>query len=288
MFDKIKIVFRTLIGFIIKSKFRLIGIPTLDGLNKTPRDKLIIVSLTSYGRRVKKTLPYVLLSLMKQTVKPDKIIVWLDNVNWNEDKLSYILKRLSKQGIEILFCEDIKSYKKLIPVLSMYPDDIIITVDDDVYYSCDTIERLYKKHLEFPNAVCCNIGHLPTFDIDGLFLSYTEWNHNIVKDSSNKVFPVGVGGILYSPGALDSDVFRKDIFQKLTPNADDVWFWSMAIKNNTLRCLTENKLFFYWDMDFFFQYFHQYSALNHVNVNEHQNDLQIKAVFDYYNLWGKD
>ena len=77
----------------------------------------IIVSLTSYGVRVEDTLPYTLYSLLRQTNMPNRIIVWLDNVNWSEEKLPDILKKLQSLGVEFYFVEDLRSYKKLIPAL---------------------------------------------------------------------------------------------------------------------------------------------------------------------------
>ncbi len=47
-------------------------------------DNDIIISLTSYGKRVEDTLPYTLYSLLIQTVMPKKIAVFLDNDNWND------------------------------------------------------------------------------------------------------------------------------------------------------------------------------------------------------------
>ena len=46
-----------------------------------------------------------------------------------------IFLRQKKFGLQIEYYEEnIKSYTKLLPSLQKYPDDIIITVDDDAYY----------------------------------------------------------------------------------------------------------------------------------------------------------
>lgn len=49
--------------------------------------------------------------------------------------------------------KDIRSYKKLIPILKKYPNKIIVTADDDVIYKKDWLERLYKDHLKYPNYI---------------------------------------------------------------------------------------------------------------------------------------
>ena len=39
----------------------------------------------------------------------------------------------------------------------------------------------------------------------------------------------GVGGVLYPPNCFTSEAIREDIFLKCCPNADDIWFWAMAL-----------------------------------------------------------
>ena len=45
-------------------------------------------------------------------------------------------------------------------------------------------------------------------------------------------------GVLYPPHTLYSDVSREDLFIRLAPDADDVWFWAMAVLNGTKIMLT--------------------------------------------------
>lgn len=106
----------------------------------------VIVSLTSYGKRVNDTLPYTLFSLIQQTRQPNRIVVWLDNDNWSDEKLPDILKKLQELGVEFYYVKDLRSYKKLIPALWMFPENVIITVDDDLYYNEHTIEWLLDNY----------------------------------------------------------------------------------------------------------------------------------------------
>ena len=91
------------------------------------------------GRRVESVVYYTLVSLLKQRLMPDKIVLWLDNDNWCDNNLPPKISKLKQYGVDILYCKDIRSYKKLVPTLDLYPNDIIITVDDDVYYSNDLV-----------------------------------------------------------------------------------------------------------------------------------------------------
>ena len=66
---------------------------------------------------------YTLYSLLNQTVKPDEVVLWLAKEqfpNGNDDIPPAVLD-LQKNGLTIKWCEDLRSYKKLIPSLKEYP-----------------------------------------------------------------------------------------------------------------------------------------------------------------------
>ncbi len=43
----------------------------------------------------------------------------------------------------------------------------------------------------------------------------------------------GLHGVLYPPHALSNIVFEEKLFQNLAPTGDDIWFWAMAVLNQT-------------------------------------------------------
>ena len=197
----------------------------------TPR---YIVSLTSFGKRIKESVHFTIISLMHQTVPPDKIVLWIGYQD--APYITPILKHLTELGLQIEFCEDIKSYTKLIPALGAYPNDYIITADDDILYPSDWLEKLMYEHKNNPNKIICSRAHEIKFNKAGEILPYLEWEHKINENKNvtdyKFVFPTGVGGVLYPPNCLSKDVFRADLFLKLAPHADDIWFWAMAILHN--------------------------------------------------------
>lgn len=252
------------------------------GVNEIERGEKVIVSLTSYGRRVSKILPLTIISLLKQTFKPDKIILWLDD-SWKEKPLPRQLKELEKYGLTISYCKDIKSYKKLIPSLELYSDDVIITVDDDVYYRKNVIERLIDCHNSNPGKIICNDAHLPRLTDKGDFLSYNEWDFDISGIDNLFVFPVGVGGCLYKKAYLYRDVCNKTLFMRMAPKADDIWFYFMALLNNTGHIVLTYKENVLIPLDNFYQITHRDSNLSNLNYRESLNDTQINAIVQYYN-----
>ena len=219
--------------------FLCILLRKIPNLKPNQHAKLYIVSLTSYGLRTKNTAPYAIYSLFKQTVLPDKIILWLDKENWSRDNIPSLLKRLECFGLDIRFCEDIKSYKKLIPTIENFPEDHIITVDDDVYYPKNWLEQLLVAHKENPNKIICHRAHGIKVDENHDLVSYNDWDFYIEPSvyfnnsvhQYESLFPTGCGGILYPPKCFHKDIVNKELFMKLAPKADDIWFWAMAVIN---------------------------------------------------------
>ncbi len=280
----IGILFRSLEGECLKF-FYTIGIVKCRkvGINKDPRREKVIVSLTSYGRRVCKTLPLTITSLLKQTYKPDMIILWLD-YSWQIKELPSQIKKLMRYGLTIKYCEDIKSYKKLIPTLLEYPNDIVITTDDDVYYRKNVVERLIKYHNNNPGKIICNDAHLPVLNEKGDLYPYNLWQHDVFGKDNKIVFPVGVGGCLYKKEYLYTDVCDQNLFLKLSPKADDIWFYFMAIMKGTGHVVLPYEGNILIPLDNFYQLLHKESNLSNTNYRESLNDTQISAVVTYYNI----
>lgn len=241
----------------------------------------LVVTLTSYGRRAAKTVPHVLASLLVQTKRPDRIVLWLDDENFSEEHLP---KRLAvmrdRYGIEIRFCEDIRSYKKLVPTLQLCPEDILVTVDDDLVYRRGLIESLYNAHRQTPDKIICALAHQPELKGAG-FAPYRAWTHNLTVPAEGIIFPLGGSGVLYPPYSLFADVCDKDLFMRLAPQADDVWFWAMGVMAGTkVRLIDFGHPFL--PIDLLYQKFHKNASLMASNLHEDCNDAQIEAVRCHY------
>lgn len=227
------IVFGIQFRFKHKQKFNC---PTVHniGIIKSTRNPKIILSLTSFPARIP-SLHYTIRTLLTQSLKPDKVILYLAESQFpnRESDLTKELIELKNFGLTIRWCEDLKSYKKLIFALKEFPDDIVITVDDDIYYSKDTIETLYNSYLKNPKEIQCH--RCARIEIDGdeikRISSKRLFNENYTNPSFyNRL--TGCGAVLYPPNCFYKDVLREDIFMQLIPTHDDVWFWAMATLND--------------------------------------------------------
>lgn len=278
----IKIIISYLWGLLYAAWMRVVPKKKLsDVATERPR---LIVSLTSYGRRVKKTLPSAVRSMLVQSRRPDKIVVWLDKNSFTSENISKNLKRLrDKYGVEICFCDDLKSYKKLIPSLLHFPDDVIVTIDDDWVYRRKTLEMLWNAYVADSKNIYCTLAHKPLFDADGRLMPYNKWRQNLVKDEPGLLFPLGGSGTLYPPHSLYKQVIDIQLFTELAPQADDVWFWAMALKNGyRCRLACGKKMLF--PIDLIYQQTHKDASLKESNLHENQNDVQIEKVVSYFNI----
>jgi len=244
----------------------------------------IIVSLTTYGSRLYDVY-LAIESIMQQTVKPNKIVLWLQDDLKNID-FPVTLRKQQKRGLEIRYCKDIRSYKKLIPSLKSFPQDVIITVDDDYLYRFDLIENLINAYKKNPNYIYSARMHRIKLRNKTTFQKYKKWTWNYENfDASPLNFPTGAGGVLYPPHCLNEEVFNEKVFMDICKYADDIWFKAMALMNNTLsqKIFTHNKK----GEDHISIANSQDTELAHINVGQSMNDVQLKAVFDKYNLYDR-
>ena len=229
---------------------------------------LIIVTLTSYGKRVGDTAPYAIWSLFEQSVQPDRIILWLDKENWNLTNIPALLKIETEMGLEVKFCEDLKSYKKLNFALQEFSSEILVTVDDDAYYPKDWLEKLLQTHKENPEKICCHRAHVIRKG-----LPYNKWKWRATEsDNADLLFPTGIGGVLYPPNSLDISHLGEAM--KLAPQADDIAYWALAKLKGTKHILVKNGYFEFNlvnGMD-------EEDSLMATNRDQGKNDWQFKAV----------
>lgn len=195
----------------------------------------LIASLTSYSHRVL-DVDKVIKSLKSQTYELDKILLWLDEDEYSFQTLPDQLKSLIDSKFEVHFCQNLKSYKKLIPTLKLYSNDNIITFDDDIIISNNVVKDLFDAHCESPDAIIALRGRFINLDQKGNFLNYHKWqvvNNNVKLFSKFGIIPIGFGGVLYPASSLHKEVLNETLFMDIADNADDIWFKCLAMLNGT-------------------------------------------------------
>ena len=250
------------------------------GVNKGYRNESYVVSLTSFPARIDDVWIGVE-CLLRQTFKPDKIVLWLASNQFPDKIIPESLKRLEPRGLEIRFCEeDLRAHKKYYYSLKEFPDANIITVDDDLYYDHKLLENLYLMHKKHPKNIITNRAHKMKFDAKDRIKPYRKWDHNVSsKDASHVLVATGGGGTLYPPNSLHSEVLNKEVFKKICFLADDLWLKCMALKQGT-KVVTNSR----YNKDPLSIRKSQMEKLVSENVLSGGNDQQLKDVCAHYNI----
>ncbi|HBC3556802.1 TPA: hypothetical protein ACVU4L_000630 [Vibrio parahaemolyticus] len=248
----------------------------------------VIISLTTYNKRIHDVY-LTIESLGLQTKKAKKVILWLDKDEFDTSSLPASINKLVERGLTVKYCDNLRSYKKLIPTLDMYPDENIITVDDDIIYPSDLVDRFVIENRKRPDVVLCNRAHLAKFDSKFKLKNYSSWVHDVQTEKERfDVVPTGVGGVFYPRNCFDRSVLESQIFMRLCPRADDLWFKLMTAKNSIPSyVLPRNSEF---QKEFIEIGKSKDIALTEYNLIEGGNDKQIKSIeseFEFSSLLRK-
>ncbi len=248
-------------------------------LNQEPRDQKVIVSFTSFPKRIG-TVWLVVETLLRQTYKPDMIILWLAKSQFpTMDDLPEELTRLQKCGLTIRFCDDLRSHKKYYYAMQEFPEDLIILVDDDTFYSYDMVEKLVQMHRKHPDDIVCMTPTMITAvqDLPSKWVSPKCSEH---IEHSYFAQPYSGQGTLYPPHCLDEEyAFDKEKIMELCPYADDLWLKLMSMRKGT--CVTS--IYKYRSIPVNI-YGTAAGSLYYINGENKQNDVQWQNLLDHYGV----
>lgn len=250
---------------------------TKIGVNKLPREKKIIVSLTSFPKRIN-TVWLTIETLLRQSVKPDSVILWLAASQFDGlNSLPKELLKLQDRGLTIRFCDDLRSHKKYFYVMQEYPNDLIVLADDDMFYPTDTIKKLIKLHKQYPNDICTITCQVITDFFESQPSSWRNPEVNEKFEHSGRVQVFTGSGSLYPPNCLDKSAFNKSLIEELCPNADDLWLTFMALKNNT-----KITALYPWRAFPITIYGTSENSLWYINSEDGQNNIQWRNLLNYF------
>ena len=196
----------------------------------------VIISLTSYPARID-TVHLAVRSILRQTVQADKILLWLSIEEFPNKYADLPQSLLSiKEEPQFRICwvdENLKSHKKYYYALQNYRDDIVITVDDDMYYEPAMIETLLRSYKAHPTSISARNVHR-IYAFKNIITPYCTWSSKLDECEdieSMDLCAIGVGGILYPPGCSNTDWFRKEQIYTLAENQDDIWLKFQEVRS---------------------------------------------------------
>lgn len=235
----------------------------------------IIVSLTSFPARIN-NLWMTIATLLNQSYMNMHVVLWLSNEQFNgRESLPKKLLNLEKKGLEIRFVDDnLRPHKKYFYAMQQYPDNDVITVDDDIIYHPDLVETLANCHKKHSNCVICNRG----ISIDSG--NYSSWQKvKAVDEERAEILPTGIGGVYYPAHIFDNTrIFDKEAIKHTCLNGDDLWlnFMTRYGGNKVVYTGFETGLVTILSS--------QGSALCNDNIGGNRNDIQIRNITN----WAKE
>lgn len=274
---------RSLLNPFINMQINLLG--NYQGTNCIKRETPLIVSLTSYRERFS-DLPKTIYSLLNQTTKPDRIILWLDEECEDLAYLPYEITQFIKNGLEIRFVKDIGSYTKVIYAFKELSNSIIVTADDDIYYPKDWLNKLYLSYIAHSEDIQVHRAHRVKIE-ENQIIPYEQWEKHVNEETARfDNFLTGVGGVLYPPNCFGKEVLREDIFLKEAPFADDIWLWAMALIHNRKIRVVQDHIKTLVTTNVFRQLF---SKTLYDKNKKGENDKQLNNLLKYYkqNIFSK-
>ena len=191
----------------------------------------IIVCFTTLPDRlsyIEKTIE----SIVEQSLKPDKIVLYLCEDDFNEIP-SFLIKLEDKYDIfdVKLVKENYRSATKLIPALDDYPDDILINIDDDLIYKSDLIKNLVDCYRQFGDKRIYSVaGHRLYFDNKQIL--HKGYEHITYEYDGYDCSFLSGHGTLYPPHIFDGTKIKNfDLMKKMCVTHDELWFWANAVIN---------------------------------------------------------
>lgn len=194
------------------------------------REQPIIVSIYSNLEQIEE-LPMTIYSLLNQTIKPDKIILWVDERLKDLNNLPYDITQFIKNGLEIEFVRDLGCYTNKIYPIKKHPSAINVTAESGFYYRPNWLKILYLSYISHNNEIQVHNANLIKID-NKKILPFNTWEKSNIESASYTNYINKIGGILFPPNCFSNEYLREDIFAKYASNNDELWCWIMALVHN--------------------------------------------------------
>lgn len=157
---------------------------------------MVIASLTSYPARIA-TTHLAINSVLEGNYPVDKVILNLSEQEFKGQELPSELLQIDKLEVNWL-TRNTYTFKKVLPIVDTYPDDLILGFDDDIIYPknfveayIDTYEYYNKKHtisMNFGVEAICPFGR-GTLYKPGVLKDYHYYlNDDIINHKNDDKF----------------------------------------------------------------------------------------------------
>jgi hypothetical protein len=240
----------------------------------------LIVSLTTIRPRLA-TTPLTIASILFGSLRPDRLILWLDETIAQRD-LPPIYAKLPATGLEIQPCADIGPHTKGVYAFLTYPQAIIVTADDDILYPRRWLADLVRSYQAAPTHIHTHRAHRMRKTADGRLRPFADWDRLSpgYRGPGHDLFITGVNGALYPPNSMPAEVGNIAALRRLTPRNDDIWFTAMALlQGRPIEKVRSHSATY--------PTIHRSQRQTLWSSNIVENDAQLQATFSHYHLYDR-
>lgn len=198
--------------------------------------KRIVVSMTSYPKRIRNVSISIYLLLEKQTVKPDEIHLWLSVEEFpNKEKdlpedLNLVVQSCEKVSLHWL---DRNTYvHKRHEIFKTVGDAYVFLIDDDVRYADNLIETVVGKAEKYPGTIVC-YNRYDRHRYSGKHILYGQPTPPNYPPDVNEYRWCGQSMIpssVYPKECLTEE--NQRIRDNTSPVSDECWFQPWIVKND--------------------------------------------------------
>lgn len=276
-------------GYLVRNSLRWRSRIFLALINRLSRRRVVspegvalAVSMTTFGTRLK-SAHVSLESIARGSVRPVRLILWVDEEQYDEANRLGPLRRLVARGLEIKKAESaLGPHKKYYAYVQAHgSDDLpLVLADDDIVYPRSWLEELFAAFEEESgeSIVSWWVKRYSLSESAGL-VPYVHWPS--VEDSTlapDHYLMGGSGTVL--PRRMLAELQRAGMeFMECTPRADDIWLNLVAVRSGILvRQVRDTHL------RIITVPMTQRNKLSHENVTGNLNDVRLGECFTVADL----
>ncbi|MBF0406252.1 MAG: hypothetical protein HQM10_02775 [Candidatus Riflebacteria bacterium] len=235
-----------------------------------------ILSVTTIPERVEHFFSAID-CFLSQSVKPEKMIVWLCENYFSEADIEKIrIKFALPAWIELKRVIHLGPHTRVFYAVKKFPDYPIVVADDDMIFPIFWLENLLKKFKNEPEYIHAYYTKTISFDKNLALKPQHEWLSDIHEPSHFHHLLLGVGTI-FPPGSFHKDALDLEKIKALAPTSSDTWFTVMAILKGTKvkKMFPESQIF---------PIIPGTQKKSMWQINSKTIDKQIREIYDYYKI----
>ena len=207
-------------------------------------NKKISIALCAYNGE--KYIREQIESLIRQTRKPDEIIVSDDNSN--DSTVKIIKDTLNNTDIDLVVNINnpgLGVFKNFEKAISLCTGDIIFTCDQDDIWKKDKLEKMINAFDNETLAVYCNAAVVLN---DEKHYLYPLWEPKDINDKENGTSSFNT--LVYRGGSIAGCcmAFKKELYEKIKPFPDKVyhddWLITCAVILGNVKAVNEELIYY--------------------------------------------